>query len=150
MRIFGLLLVLGLAACVGDIYQPAASPRGVGWRQAQIEPDRYRITFTGASTTDVSTVQDLALLRAAELTLNKGRTWFRVVSSDVVSEEMRRGGSVLMPYRTLGGFLIIEEYDNGRIVATLEIVLGQGAKPEGDAHVYDAQVVANTIRARMK
>jgi hypothetical protein len=150
MRIFGLLLVLGLVACVGDIYQPAASPRGVGWRDTQIEPDRYRITFTGTSSTDVATVQDLALLRAAELTLNRGRTWFRVVSSDVVAQDMRRSGRVLMPYRTFGGFLIIEDYDNGRIVATLEIVLGQGPKPEGDARVYDAQVVANTIRARMK
>jgi hypothetical protein len=148
MRIFGLLLALGLVACAGDIYQPASSPRGVGWRETQIEPDRYRITFTSSS--DVATVQDLALLRASELTLNKGRTWFRVVSSDVVSEDMRRGGAVLMPYRSFGGFLIIEEYRNGRIVATLEIVLGQGPKPEGDAHVYDAQMVANTIRARMK
>jgi hypothetical protein len=148
MRILGLLLALGLVACAGDIYQPASSPRGVGWREAQIEPDRYRITFTSSS--DVATVQDLALLRAAELTLNKGRTWFRVVSSDVVTEDMRRGGTVLMPYRTFGGYLIIEEYGNGRIVATLEIVLGQGPKPEGDPHVYDAQVVANTIRARMK
>lgn len=143
-----------LAACAGDIYRPAGAGGGAGWRETALERDRYRITFTGSSSTDVGTVQDLALLRAAELTLSKGFTWFTVVSSDVVEENLRSaGGSAVLStgrWRTYGGWLIIQDDDRGRMVATLEIVMGKGTKPEGDPRAYDAQDVANTIRARMK
>jgi hypothetical protein len=152
MRIYVALLLLALTACAGDIYQEASSRGGVGWRETQLETDRYRITFTGSSTTEVGTVQDYALLRAADLTLAKGRTWFSVVSSAVVEEELNRSGAVYVGpgRRSFGGWLLIEDLGGGRMVATIEIVLGTGVKPTGDPHTYDAQDVANTIRARMK
>lgn len=152
MRFLTALLLLTLSACAGDIYRPATTPNDIGWRDAELESGRWRITFTGASSTDVGRVQDLALLRAADLTLSKGATWFTVVSSATVQQELNRSGAVFIgpEQRSFGGWLLIQDIGAGRMVATLEIVLGKGVKPEGDPHVYDAADVSRTIRARMK
>ncbi len=152
MRFIAAFLVLALAACAGDIYHPAAAPGDIGWREEQLETGRWRITFTGSDTTDVGRVQDLALLRAAELSLSKGAAWFTVVSSAAVEEDLNRGRSAVYVgagRRSLGGWLLIDDLGGGRMVATLEIVLGSGPKPTNDPHVYDAQDVATTIRARL-
>src|SRR6516164_7347777 len=70
---------LALAACTTPtVYQPASGPDAVGFSEYRIEPGRYRVFFHGGSGAPPERVMDLALLRAAELTLAGGYDWFRV------------------------------------------------------------------------
>ncbi len=47
----------------------AAASDGYGYRDQQIESNRYRVSFSGNVATDLDAVRDYALYRAAELTL---------------------------------------------------------------------------------
>lgn len=47
-----------------------------GYSEAQIEPDRFRVTFAGNSVTSRETVEKYLLFRAAQLTLQQGFDYF--------------------------------------------------------------------------
>ncbi len=81
LRLLSIVAVLSLAACATTptVYQPATGPGVLGYVETPIEHDRWRVSFRGAGGTDIGRVGDLALRRAAELTLAKGYDWFRVV-----------------------------------------------------------------------
>ena len=66
------LLPLGMLAACGQPtpYQPATA--GYGYREQQIEDNRYRVSFAGNDLTTADTVQNYLLYRAAELTLGEG------------------------------------------------------------------------------
>ena len=51
-----------------------------GFRETQLAPDVYRVSFNGKAYTSQERVQDFALLRAAELTLASGARYFVVLS----------------------------------------------------------------------
>lgn len=80
--------LLATVACASSgPYRAAQSQAGVGYSHQVIEPDRYRVQFR-ASGRDVAKAQDYALLRAAELTLERGYSTFEVVSrsADAIRE----------------------------------------------------------------
>src|SRR5258705_13439005 len=82
----GALLLIGpallaLAACeTATPYQPQMRGNEVsgGYRDRQIEANRFRITFSGNSMTSRDTVETYLLYRAAELPLQHGYDWFEM------------------------------------------------------------------------
>ncbi len=158
MRNFMTAALAALAAgCVtadGTGYGPADA-KGYGYEDARIEADRFRVVFRGDGATPADVVEDYALLRAAELTLDNGYDWFRVVSRDVNAED--RGGVGVGAgfgtgsYGSGGGVSVGVGGDLGTVggrrffTARLEILAGSGERP-GDGEVYDARSVAETIR----
>src|ERR1700753_482161 len=74
-------LALSFAACVTPptVYGPATTADGMGWRATRIETDRYRVSFRGNPDLKGPQVEDLALRRAAEIAIQDGYEWFRVV-----------------------------------------------------------------------
>lgn len=67
-----------LSACVAATpYQPAADRNG--YSETKIESNRYLVSFRGNSFTPKDQVQTYLLFRAAELTLQSGFDWFRIV-----------------------------------------------------------------------
>lgn len=147
---------LSLAACVSPAtYGPAASARGSGYTEQRIEADRFRVSFHGAGPS--AQIQDYALLRASELTLQSGFDWFRVVNR---FEDSRYGSGSSLSVGTGGanygrhsgvGVGIGTSFDlsgGPTRTITLEILMGQGPAPrEPDA--YDARSVADSVRARI-
>ncbi len=147
----GLISVLMLAACATPtVYQPAQTVSAVGFREAPLEDRRFRISFRTGDDAGPDAARDLALRRAAELTLERGHEWFMV--ADRHTEPARGGGG---PRFSLG----LGGADYGRrsavgggvgvgfggasqsgYVATLEVVLGEGPRP-GGVDVYDARDV---------
>jgi hypothetical protein len=82
------LAVFGLAACSTPTpYQAAVDD--YGYRDQQLESNRYRVSFAGNTATSLETVQNYVLYRAAELTVANGYDYFRVVDR---STESRSGG----------------------------------------------------------
>ena len=149
------LAVLALAACATPtVYAPMANPGAAGFSETRIDQSHWRVTFRGGSDADPNRVEDLALLRAAQLTLDQGNDWFRVTdrhrdarppSGPILSIGVggssygRHGGSgwdvgTGVP---LGGGAIFS--------VTLEIALGKGPRPE-QADAYDARDVQKSVR----
>jgi len=159
MRMIGLVAALALAGCVtavGTAYAPAGE-KGYGYQDTRIESDRYRIVFSGDGATSPDLVEDYALLRAAELTVENGYDWFRIVSRNLSGEE--RGGVGLGAgvgsgsYGRRGGVNVGVGGNFGNVggrefyTARLEILCGSGEQPD-DGEVYDARSVMESIRER--
>jgi len=74
---------VGLVALVAGCIQPtpyAPATGGYGFDEAQIEQNRFRVSFRGNRATSRETVELYLLHRAAEVTLANGYDWFRIVS----------------------------------------------------------------------
>lgn len=150
-------LALTLAACataVGTAYAPAGKS-GYGYSETRIEDGRYRVTFAGDGATPVTVVEDYALLRAADLALENGYDWFRVVGRSV--EEDEKGGVGIGAGlggggRNVGGGVSGNLGNIGArkfYTARMEVIFGKGEKPADSREVYDARALADTIRARI-
>lgn len=152
-----------LAACATapPPYAAAASPTAVGYSETQIEANRYFVTYRAPSGADVSVLQDYALLRAADLTLENGHEWFWVDRRTVDGQMSdhygpsvgvgigggswghHSGGSVGVGINfPLGG-----HSGERAAAATLEVRFGSGPKPD-DANAYDARAIAMNLHAR--
>ena len=68
----------------------AAAVDGKGYKEQQLESDRYRVSFTGNSATPRETVENYLLYRAAEVTLETGHDHFRIVKQEIESETVYR------------------------------------------------------------
>jgi len=150
------LAAAGCATAVGTAYAPADS-KGYGYTETRIEADRYRVIFSGDGATPAEAVEDYALLRAAELAVESGYDWLRVVGRSV--DEQQRGG-VGLGAGVGGGGRNVGVGVGGNLgtvgarrfyTARLEVLFGKGEKPAEDqgGPVYDAQSVIDTIRGRM-
>jgi hypothetical protein len=157
--------LLALCACASaPTYRPATRAGAPGYSEAAIESNRYFVTYRAPGAADAALVQDYALLRAADLTLQNGRDWFwvdrRTLDEDLAARRSgpsvgvgigagswggRSGGGVSVGVNfPLGGGSTTQRAQS----ATLEVRFGEGAKPD-DPNAYDARAVAANIRARL-
>lgn len=153
-----------LAACASlPTYAPATSAGAAGYSETQVESNRYFVTYRSAGAADASLLQDYALLRAAELTLQRGRDWFWVDHRTLDGEGARSGGPSLGIGIGAGNWGRHTGVNVGVGVnipiggapagtraraATVEIRLGEGAKPD-DPNAYDAHALSANLRARL-
>lgn len=168
-RILPLLACILLAAgCVrATPYQPAPEG-GPGYRQQQIESNRYRVTFEGNEATPRETVENYLLYRAAELTLAEGFDYFIVTERDT---EKRVEYDVsyapvygYYPHGVLGygrhGFPYYahgyawayqpQYWTDRRYIATAFIVMGQGSKPADNPAAFDAREVQQNLEPQIR
>ena len=88
MKAFLILLAVCLTAtacATAPNYREATTEKSTGYSDQAIEKDRYRVQYRLARD-DSGKARDYALLRAAELTLEKGYSTFEVISQ---SSELR-------------------------------------------------------------
>lgn len=160
-----------LAGCATtDDYQPATSRLDSGYSERQIEMNRFQVSFRGDSRAERDEVETLLLRRAADLTLQRGYDHFVVVTRDTERTD-RRGHdpfwgrpsrlSLLFSYSyyhpRFGWYGFHDPFWDDpfysrnitRYTATAEIVMGLGAKPEGDFKAFDARdVLVNLMQAQ--
>lgn len=146
-----------LGACASQPYGTPVSPL----TETRISSDRARITYRGTRGEDPWRVSDQALLRAADLAVQDGFTWFLV---DQRYSEDRGGGRSSGPFISVGGgssswgrrsstslggaigFSLGGGQSSPAVTETIEVRFGHGAKPEG---AYDAADLQRTIRGRL-
>lgn len=89
-----LLAAAGCASGAGP--GPSSTPTSVATRytEEQISANRFRVSFIGAPGSSSEDARDRALLRAAELTLEKGNEWFEV--ADQASGENKHSVEIVM------------------------------------------------------
>lgn len=166
---FACALLLGCASQTP--YAPAPEAGEPGYSEAKLGENRYRVTFNGNSSTGKSAVQDYALLRAAELTLQEGHDWFQIVQRDSEREKTTRtspgvsgtyatdrvvtrdcgllGCTTTSRPATTATVGVGTETERVRYETTIELLMGGGAQPDDAANVYDASETASAIRKRM-
>jgi len=71
------ILCLLLAGCATS-YQPKSYTGG--YTDTKLDDDKYRVTFSGNQHTSADRVEEYALLRAAEITLEYGYSHFVIVN----------------------------------------------------------------------
>ncbi|MGE3143584.1 MAG: hypothetical protein AB7L65_09700 [Hyphomonadaceae bacterium] len=157
------LALVGACASTPTPYGPAPRAGAAGFSDMRIEADRYRVTYRGARGDAPEKVNDFALLRASDVTLEAGYDWFTVVGRETEQEIGGGGGprvSVGVGGSSYGGHTGVGmgvgmgfplgggSEARGPRAVTLDIRLGHGAKPE-DPNAYDARQVQSAIRARM-
>ena len=154
---------LSLTACaLLAPYGPQGGPRGQGYAEQRIERDRYRVTYNGVGAPEP--VADLALLRAADLTMEQGYDWFEVTQRYIDGRPDSAGGvrpSVSFGYGAGSGRYGGYRYSgSGTSVGigldisgpsptstVLEVRLGRGAVPER-GEVYNAREVRSALSGR--
>ncbi len=159
LMIVAAMLALGACAtAVGTAYGPADS-NGYGYTQTRIEADRYRVSFAGDGATPPEVVEDYALLRAAELAVENGYDWFRVVGRSMDAEE--KGGVGLGAGVGTGSYGRRSSVGVGVggnlgtlgarkfYTVRMEVLFGSGDMPDDNTGVYDARSVIDSISARL-
>ncbi len=162
LRPLALIALLGLVACATapTPYASAPRPGGPGYSETRIETDRYRVSFRDESG-NTARASDMALLRAADLTVQSGFDWFVVTQRGIEPGGDGDGGrpavSVGIGGASGGGHTSIGTgvgvtFGGGgggarAAVASLEIRMGKGAKP-ADIAAYDARDVQRSIGPR--
>lgn len=151
-----------LAGCASLApYGPQMGPGGQGYAEQRIESDRYRVTYRGVGAP--GPVADMALLRAAELTVDHGYDWFEVTQRYIDGRPDSAGG--VQPHVGVG--FGSSSYNGGRYgnysasgvgvgvglnfsgpsptSTVLEVRLGRGQKPDSP-YAYDAREVRDGLR----
>jgi len=160
---------LTLVSCSSDPYNiPDPGPV-----TALEEPEdrRYTVTYRGAPTSSVERVRDLALLRAATITLQKGGTWFEIITDYSRIEDRDPTRFQKDPFRESGtlqnncGVLgcpsdarpddILGQRDRDvnassrtNIIQSFEIIVNNGERPFTKENTYDALEVSDEMRRR--
>jgi hypothetical protein len=159
------IAALSLGACASLApYGPQQGPGGQGFAEQRIESDRYRVSYSGVGAP--GPVADMALLRAAELTLEQGYDWFEVTQRYIDGRPDSAGGmrpSVSVGYGSSSGrYGRYGGYSSSGVgvgvgvglnfsgpsptSTQLEVRLGRGERPDrGEA--YDAREVRAALGA---
>ncbi len=149
-----------LAACGGPTPYQSAGAGSYGYEETAIESDRYLVSFNGNSMTERETVETFLLLRAAELTVERGYDHFFVVRRDTESD--RRTVTTGDPFRSRYGFGYryfhpaygwygrydpfwddVHTREITRYETQAEIVFGRGPAPDAPSAFDARDVIAN-------
>jgi hypothetical protein len=150
------ILALSLAGCASLApYGPQMRPGGQGFVEQRIEADRFRVTYNGVGAP--GPVADLALRRAAELTLAEGADWFEVTRRYVDGRPDSAGGvrpsvSIGAGSGRYGGWSTsgvgvgvgLDLSGPQPTSTTLEILIGRGPRPDR-RDAYDAHEVLRAL-----
>lgn len=174
--------LLATACATATPYQPNIKGQAIkgGYSEIRLEPDRYRVTFSGNSLTSRETVEGALLYRAAELTLAQGYDWFAIAErkTDKTSRTYVEPDPLYHPWygpgfghwrpswRYYGGGFGWRTWDPfwgdpfwgdrvdvrtvEKFEASAEIVMQKGPKPEGDVRAFDARAVIENLRSRVQ
>ena len=156
-----LLMGAALAACASgpSAFGPAQNYDSVGFKNTQLENDRFRVSFTANNPAEA---QDFALLRAAQITLDEGYSHFKIIDGNLSGNGPRSGVSSSVGvgfggggYRRggtsvgvgLGVNDIVRTLDGDRVTNTIEVKLLNSGGTGNDT--YNAQSVADSIRPQV-
>jgi len=96
MRIVAVICLLGLAACATP-YQPDG--RSGGYKDREIDNNRYLVSFRGNGYTSQSDVEEYAFRRAEELCQEKGYKRFKMENKDDSTNITRSGDQSFNKHR---------------------------------------------------
>lgn len=135
------LFILAIAGCNTGQYQ--SFNRGIGYLSEPAEDNSYYVTYTGSAKSKIEKINDFALLRCAELTIEKGYDYFVIIKAENNKTELRRIGSSNIGLNSLD-LVVSGSTESPNAKSELTILLFN-EKPEGI--VYDANTIALAIKS---
>lgn len=149
-----LALGLALAACAaptpyGPVGKPYVGHVAKGYADEQVAADRYRVSFTGNWVTSLATVEDYVYYRAAQVTLQSGHDYFRVVERELEHRVIHNAMADFFPGYGFGltGYIVVYPGHTFAVAATIEVAHGQA--PADEANVFDARRVLRDLAPRI-
>lgn len=164
-----LLLFISIASlCACGSSRDYVGGEGIGlgsYTESRLTDDRYRVTFIGEPNATADQVKDLALLRAAEITLANDYDWFRVMSTDTtesasVTPATVTTGPVQQVTRDCGplgctttvtpaytGTEVVTVRQDDRYTTSIEFVMGDGNLRDPTV-AYDADELFDSLTRR--
>ena len=151
------ILALLLAGCAtGPVYKAADQPGDYGYRSTMLTPDQFRVSFSGGYGTARETVENFALFRAAEVTLERGASRFQVVSRETspITETSGSGPTASVgygwgfPYWGAGIGYGTSISSRTRYETVLQIRIG-GDLPRQGPDIYDAREVKQHLAGQV-
>lgn len=163
---FSILTVGFLSACATVTpYAPAGSDGGYGFADQKLETNKFRVSFSGNSSTSRQAVENYLLYRAAELTRQTGNDYFVIIEDDTeihksysVSSTFPRYGRrdyligrrkhhYSYPYYSYGfewgGRYDQQVHEFTRYSAEAYITMHKGSKPSADNAFVASEVIEN-------
>ena len=166
-------VIFGVSACATGptAYGPASSGGG-GYKNTQIENDRFRVSYTGRTEDEA---RDYVLLRAAEIAKAEGYSHFKIINGSASDNGPNSGiGSSLGIAIGSGGrrgsrtnvglavdvFDIVRAMEGRKVTESIEVLLinsphgnsasgnsasGNSAKSKAQ-NIYDAKSITDNIR----
>ncbi len=156
-----------IAACATSTpYVPSVDGQ-YGYTETQIESNRWQVSFSGNTLTDLKTVQNYLLYRSAELASENGYDYFVVVDRKVDEDKkVQSTGFDSGPFHPafsyryyhprFGWRMYSDPFFNDvtlrevkKYEAVAEIIAKKGDKPESDANAYNAKDVLTTLAPKI-
>lgn len=150
--------VLLVASCAPNPtpYGSAATLKGYGYGEQQIEQNRFRVTFAGNADTPRNEVETYLLFRAAEITKANGYDHFIIATEDTEPTTRYRGtydgfgGYGSFGYWRGGPFIGAgatygDAYPVTRYTSFADIVLMRGPKDPANTRAFSADEVLSKI-----
>ena len=135
MRIIYLLSITFILSACATTYQKAGVTGG--YTETQLDANVYQVDFSGNAYISSQEVADFALLRSAELTLEKGYNYFVIIDGSKYSDT----SSYEVP-TAYGGY---QTYTTSKPSASNTIVCFK-EKPEGFS--YNAKFIKESFREK--
>lgn len=153
------VLGLGLAAACASVTPYGPSRGGVGYTDQALDDGRYRITFEGNSSTDLATIENYVLYRAAEVTLAAGGDHFVILDSSTETARRFQTNGTTFGGAGFGrrgffygggfgtGFASTTATTRERTAYTVGAVIEvrRGDKPSGAPDAYDARQLIDNL-----
>lgn len=151
------LVVAVLAGCAVDRgYHAALNEDDYGYLETKIQEDTYSIQYRGSDAHSVQRVADFALLRAAEITLEKGYRYFTVTGGQYNSENKTQtyasvgAGQFYPGYGWVGAYPVWQTFSSNYPVAFLMVHLFKDKPDNTPLSVFNAQEVKTNLRAHYR
>jgi hypothetical protein len=149
------MALLVLAGCeTGPAYHQREAVGSSGYSDEQLATNRYRVTFTGTSSTRRETVENYLLLRSAEVTIKAGYRYFSFDTRDTKAKTTYHSDFAGWPgwpgygwywHSWAFGPEPMDSFPVTRYEAYSEIVLLTDDQAKNDPRALNAQDVLNHI-----
>ncbi len=167
MKILSLItIIILLSSCASQSPYRQATRNGYGFQETKLSDTQYNIRFKLRGD-NVAKAKDLALLRAAELTLEHGYSWFQVLDKESVVEKnndsnFQAGVSRQTETTTHCGLLTCQSTTrpttgyhasaelgahSEKTERMIEIRMGKGVQPQ-DGRSYNAKQLKSNLSRR--
>ena len=164
MKHLGLWLSLViLSSCANQSAYRAAAGNGVGYKDTAVNATAYQVEYKSRGE-NLNRTQDMALLRAAEITAEQGYDWFIVTHRETKNNRQKFAPAPLLSDREIVtrrcGLLAcrtnrqtMPDMDFGpradeasEIIVILDVNLGKGIRPKENS--YEASEVIEHLRKK--
>ena len=150
MNKFYLIALMAILGGCATEYQKA-DVFSYGFNDTQLAENVFEVSFQGGEFDDAQRVRDFAMLRASEVTLERGFNYFKILGEDDQTEysHYTTGGHTTNRYNaatnTTQAYTTRVRTHNSTEFGSTKRIMCYTEEPEG-VFVYDAEFVANSIR----